>query len=138
MGILVKLTRRIVERLAGWVARLLGRGPIGVAGVPTSGTQPHVEFLNLGTDGHRGGTVQVRMVPAHRGSLVADVEVGGRVRASCVSSGSIQVRGRFSDGTQLRLAADGPVRLIARTQEGIVLAGPVEIRPERPWATLRW
>jgi len=26
------------------------------------------------------------------------------------------------------------VRLIARTQEGIVLAGPVEIRPERPWA----
>ena len=131
-------TRRIVGRLASGVARVLGRAPIGVAGVPNDGTQPHVEFLTLGAVSHRGGGVQVRMVPAHRGSLVADVEVGGRIRASCVSSESIQVRGRFSDGTQLRLAADGPVRLIARTQEGIVLAGPVEIRPERPWATLRW
>ena len=131
-------TRRIVGRLASGVARVLGRAPIGVAGVPNNGTQPHVEFLTLGADSHRGGGVQVRMVPAHRGSLVADVEVGGRIRASCVSSESIQVTGRFSDGTQLRLAADGPVRLIARTQEGIVLAGPVVIRPERPWATLRW
>ena len=131
-------SRRIVERLAGGVARVLGRVPIGIAGVPTRGTQPHVEFLTLGADGHRAGSVQVRMVPAHRGSLVADVEVGGRVRASCVSSESIQVRGRFSDGTQLRLAADGPVRLIALTQAGIMLAGPVVIRPERPWATLQW
>jgi hypothetical protein len=134
----VNPTRRIVERIAGEVARVLGRLPIGVAGVPTSGAQPHVEFLMLGADGHRGGSVQVRMVPAHRGSLVADVEVGGRVRASCVSNESIQVRGRFKDGTQLRLAADGPVRLVARTHEGTVVAGPIEIRPERPWATLRW
>ena len=131
-------SRRIVERLAGGVARVLGRVPIGVAGVPSSGAQPCVEFLTVGADGHRGGSVQVQMVPAHRGSLVADVVVGGRVRASCVSSESIQVRGRFRDGTQLRLAADAPVRLIAVTQEGIVVAGPIEIRPERPWATLRW
>ena len=134
----MKPTRRIVGRLATGVARLLHRAPSGVAGVPTAGTRPQVEFLALGANAHRSGGVQVRMVPAHQGSLVAELEVGGRVRASCVSTASIQMRGRFRTGTQLRLAADGPVRLVARTEDGVLLAGPVEIRPEQPWATLRW
>lgn len=130
--------RQLASRLAGGLARQFGQFPSGVCGIASPESGPVVEFVVLGSRRPAHSGVELRMVPAHPGTLVAELEQHGRVRASCTSLGSIQFRGRFRPGTHVRLAADRAVQVLARTEHGDLLAGPIELRPEHPWATLRW
>jgi len=129
---------QLASRLIAGLAGKLGASPNGASGIASPESGRILELVVSSSRRAAHSDVQLRMVPAHPGTLVADLEWKGRVRASCTSLGSIQFRGGFRPGTQVRLAADGPVQVLARTDGGDVLAGPIEIRPERPWVTLHW
>lgn len=113
-------------------------GDSGVCGIPSPVEGRVVEFVASNGRSGRHGTVGVTLLPGHAGSLLAELSVGGQERARCASHESIRFWGRFGGDTHVRLAADGAVRLVARSAAGEVLAGPVEIGPARPWATLAW
>ena len=110
----------------------------GICGIPSPAEGRTLEVVSDVARHGCHGVVSLTFLPAHPGSLIAELSIDGRERARCASLGSIRLWGRFSCGTHIRVAAAGPVRLVARTPTGEVLAGPVELRPERPWATFQW
>ena len=137
-GDIMNSPRQVLQHLLHGLARPFGLSSNGASGIASPESGPVVEFVASHSRRPMYSSVQLRMVPAHPGTLVADPERNGCVRASCTSLGSIRFRGRFRRGTHVRLAADGPVQVIARSEGGEILAGPMELRPEHPWAELQW
>ena len=93
-------TRQLLHHLLLGLARPFGLSSNGVAGIASPESGPVVEFVTSHSRRIKPSSVQLRMVPAHPGTLVADLEWHGRVRASCTSLGSIRL-GRLHAFTPL-------------------------------------
>jgi hypothetical protein len=75
--------------------------------------------------------------PPLQASLVAWLQVGDRGWLQCASQDSIRFWGKFSPAAELVVESSIPIRLVARTPAGDVLAGPVTLAHESP-ITLTW
>jgi hypothetical protein len=84
------------------------------------------------------GRVDARCIAASGRRLTAAVRFGDRGWARCESRHSIRVWGRFAPPVEVRIGAAAAVRLVARTPEGDVLAGPVVVGPDETSTVLAW
>jgi hypothetical protein len=110
-------------------------------GITTGQSVDGIATIELTTDlavqGARGAVRVERAAPGEP-RLFADVRRGGELRATCASRDSIRVWGRFAPEVELVIRSAEPVRLVARTPAGAVLAGPLLVQPDGPPTSLGW
>lgn len=106
-----------------------GRAPDGV---------PTIEFTTDPAVHGPHGHIDARHAGVAGRRLTADVEFSGRGRAACASDDSIRIWGRFVPEATVVVMSAGPVRLVARTPDGDVLAGPVTISADAGPVELSW
>lgn len=111
--------RQLASRLAGGLARQFGQFPSGVCGIASPESGPVVEFVVLGSRRPAHSGVELRMVPAHPGTLVAELEQHG------VCAPRVHRSGRFSSAV-----ASGPARTYASRR-----IAPSKYSPEPSTAT---
>jgi hypothetical protein len=113
----------------------------GSFGVTTGRAVDGVRTIEFTTDpavhgAHGRVDARCTVAPSRR-RLTAEVHFGDRGWARCESRHSIRVWGRFAPTVEVRIGA-AAVRLVARTPEGDVLAGPVVVRPDETRTVLAW
>jgi len=110
----------------------------GVTGAASPDGVPTIELTSEPSIHGTHGSVRVRVTTSTESALAADVSWGNRGRARCRSADSIRVWGTFSPEAELVIRAPGPVRLVARSVAGAVLAGPTTVSAELESASLVW
>ena len=99
---------------------------------------PTVEFTTDPAVQGPHGVVRVqRGAPSDR-RLSARIERQGEIRATCQSDDSIRIWGRFAPEVDVTVRSTETVRLVARTPNGAVLAGPLLLAPDAAPTALRW
>lgn len=110
----------------------------GVTGASAPDGIPTIEFTSDPAVHGAHGAVRARFGPVSDSGLVADISWGPRGHATCRSADSIRVWGSFSAAPEVVISAPGAVRLIARSSDGEVLAGPIMVSPDLAPPSLVW
>lgn len=110
----------------------------GVTGATAPDGVSTIEFTTDPAVHGAHGEVRPRFGDIRESGLAADVSWSANGRVMCRSVDSIRVWGSFSAGADVVIHAPGAVRLVARSADGAVLAGPVTISPELAPPPLAW
>ena len=110
----------------------------GVTGAASPDGVQTIEFTSEPSVHGAHGSVRVRFTTSTDPALTAEISWGTRGRAGCRSADSIRVWGAFSPEADVVIRASGPIRLVARSGAGALLAGPTILSPELDAVSFVW